>query len=122
YNLFQEYVAQISPPTVHTKCTFVHGGSPALIDRDIPAMHAAIKAYEVVFGQKPVFIREGGSIPVVNLFKRHLGIESILMGFGLPDDRIHSPNERFYLPNFYRGIECSIRFLDLYSRMDRSGK
>lgn len=122
YNLFKEYVAQISPPTVRTNCTFVHGGSPALIHRDIPAMHAAIEAYEVVFSQKPVFIREGGSIPVVNLFKRHLGIESILMGFGLPDDRIHSPNERFYLPNFYRGIECSIRFLDLYSRIDRSGE
>lgn len=122
FELFREYIAQITPPTVHTKCTFVHGGSPALINRDIPAMHAATEAYEVVFGNEPVFIREGGSIPVVNLFKRHLGIESILMGFGLPDDRIHSPNERFYLPNFFKGIECAIRFLDIYSRFNENGE
>jgi acetylornithine deacetylase/succinyl-diaminopimelate desuccinylase-like protein len=122
FELFREYIVQITPPTVHTKCTFVHGGSPALINRDIPAMHAATEAYEVVFGNEPVFIREGGSIPVVNLFKRHLGIESILMGFGLPDDRIHSPNERFYLPNFFKGIECAIRFLDIYSRFQKNGE
>lgn len=120
YELFRRFIAEITPPTVQTECTFVHGGSPAIINRDIPAMYAAIQAYEVVFGQRPIFIREGGSIPVVNLFKRYLGIESILMGFGLPDDRIHSPNERFYLPNFYKGIECSIRFLDIFSRIGKS--
>ena len=63
-------------------------------------------------------MREGGSIPVVGLFQAYLGLETVLMGFGLHDDRIHSPNERFYLPNYYRGIETSIRFLEKYALLN----
>ena len=65
-----------------------------------------------VFGNAPVYEREGGSIPVVATFQKVLGIDSIMLGFGLPDDGLHSPNERFYLPNFYNGIEATIRYLD----------
>ena len=69
------------------------------------------------YGKEPVLMREGGSIPVVGEFQTHLGLETVLMGFGLPDDCIHAPNERFYLPNFYRGIETSIHFLLMYGEM-----
>ncbi len=77
-------------------------------------MRAAFKAYSETFGVDPVFVREGGSIPVVAMFQRELDIETVLMGFGLPDDRLHSPNEKLHIPNFYRGIETVIRFLDAF--------
>lgn len=109
--LYKEYIRQISPPTVTVEVT-VRGGAPASItDLSIPAMKAAKEAYAQVFGVEPVFMREGGSIPVVAQFQQFLGLESVLMGFGLPDDKIHAPNERFYLANFYRGIQTSIHFL-----------
>jgi acetylornithine deacetylase/succinyl-diaminopimelate desuccinylase-like protein len=115
--LFSEYVQTITPPTVTATITLT-GGSPASIsDLTMPAMKAAVAAYENAFGKTPVFMREGGSIPVVGQFQHFLGLETVLMGFGLPDDRIHAPNERFYLPNFYRGIETSIRFLSAYGQM-----
>lgn len=114
--IFQEYVQAILPPTM-TVTFNIRGGAPATItDLHIPAMQAAVAAYEASFGKTPVFMREGGSIPVVGQFQEYLGLETVLMGFGLPDDRIHAPNERFYLPNFYRGIETSIRFLTEYAR------
>jgi acetylornithine deacetylase/succinyl-diaminopimelate desuccinylase-like protein len=68
-----------------------------------------------VFGKDTVFIRSGGSIPVVADFEKHLGIPSVMMGFGLPDDNLHAPNEKFHIPNFYRGIESIIRFFQLLS-------
>jgi acetylornithine deacetylase/succinyl-diaminopimelate desuccinylase-like protein len=92
----------------------LHGGEGAIVRRDSPAMQAASQAYAEVFGREPVFIREGGSIPVVALFQQVLDIDTVLMGFGLPDDRLHSPNEKFHLPNFYRGIETSIRFMEVF--------
>ena len=79
-------------------------------------MKAASAAYTRAFGREPVYMREGGSIPVVSDFQRHLGLETVLMGFGLPGDRLHSPNERFYLPNFFRGIQTSIHFLAEYAQ------
>jgi acetylornithine deacetylase/succinyl-diaminopimelate desuccinylase-like protein len=84
---------------------------PAIIDRSHPAMEAAVNAYRAGFGAAPVFIRSGGSIPVVEMFKRILGIPTVLMGFASPDDRIHAPNERFSLNNYFRGIDTSIHFL-----------
>jgi acetylornithine deacetylase/succinyl-diaminopimelate desuccinylase-like protein len=94
--------------------------SPSSVtDYTIPAMQAASAAYEAVFGRQPVYMREGGSIPVVAAFQTHLGLETVLMGFGLPTDRIHSPNERFYVPNFYKGIQTSIYFLDEYARLSK---
>ncbi len=109
--LIQNYLAEIAPPTVTVKVRDLHGGEGAIIRRDSPAMKAAFRAYAEVFGKDPIFTREGGSIPVVATFQRVLGIETVLMGFGLPDDRLHSPNEKFHLPNFYRGIETVIHFM-----------
>ena len=86
------------------------GGEPAIVRRDSPAMRAAFRAYADAFGREPIFIREGGSIPVVATLQKELGIETILMGFGLPDDNLHAPNEKIHLPNLYRGIETVIRF------------
>jgi acetylornithine deacetylase/succinyl-diaminopimelate desuccinylase-like protein len=79
-------------------------------------MQAASEAMEAVFGRKPFFTREGGSIPVVADFKRILGLDTVLMGFGLDSDSIHSPNERFGLDRFHQGIEASVRFMDAYAR------
>jgi acetylornithine deacetylase/succinyl-diaminopimelate desuccinylase-like protein len=76
-----------------------------------PAMRAASLAYRRGFGVAPVFLRSGGTIPIVNTFQAMLGIPTVLMGFALPDDRMHAPNEKFHLPNFYRGIATAIWFL-----------
>jgi acetylornithine deacetylase/succinyl-diaminopimelate desuccinylase-like protein len=110
--LIQDYFAQIAPPTVQVQVRDLGGGDGAIVRRDSPAMQAALRAYAEGFGQEPVFVRIGGSIPVVATFQKVLGVETILMGFGLPDDRLHSPNEKFHLPNFYRGIETVLRFLE----------
>ncbi len=116
-NQFKAYVAEIAPRTVRVDVVAEHGGNPTIVDLDMPAIKAAVSAYEATFKQTPVFMREGGSIPVVNQFKQHLGLETVLMGFGLPDDKIHAPNERFYLENFYRGIQTSIHFFASYSEL-----
>jgi acetylornithine deacetylase/succinyl-diaminopimelate desuccinylase-like protein len=120
YEQLRNYVQQIAPPSVRVRCQFMHGAPASITDYNIPAIQAAAAAYEQVFGREPVYIREGGSIPVVGLFQEHLGLETVMMGFGLPDDCIHSPNERFYLPNFYRGIETAILFLDEYGRLEKN--
>lgn len=115
--LLQAYIQEIAPPSVNVTVN-VTGTAPASItDYQTPAMKAAVSAYQTSYGKEPVLMREGGSIPVVGEFQTHLGLETVLMGFGLPDDRIHAPNERFYLPNFYRGIETSIHFFQNYSEM-----
>ncbi|NHZ72295.1 MAG: dipeptidase [Aquificales bacterium] len=108
---FQQYVQEIAPPTVKVEITTSNGAPASITDFDIPAMKAAEIAYTKTFGIEPVFMREGGSIPVVGQFQEYLGLETVLMGFGLPNDKIHAPNERFYIPNFFKGIETSIRFL-----------
>lgn len=114
--LFQEYVESICPDTVRIAVE-THGlAEPALVDISIPEMKAAIKAYEKGFGKKPVFIREGGTIPVVSLLKKELGLATILLGFGLPDDNLHAPNEKIYLPNFYRGIDTLIHFYNALAK------
>lgn len=113
---FQAYIEELAPPNVTVKVSFT-GSAPATItDYRTDAVQAASCAYEDVFGNEPIYRREGGSIPVVGDFQRDLGLQTVLMGFGLPDDRIHSPNERFYLPNFYRGIETVIRFFNEYAQ------
>ena len=113
--LYKEYVKNIAPPSVEVQVTICSTNAPSISALNSPAMNAASQAYKDVFGRAPVFIREGGSIPVVAQFQVDLGIETVMMGFGLPDDRIHSPNERLYLPNFFRGILASIRFMDQYA-------
>ncbi|WP_095044710.1 dipeptidase [Candidatus Promineifilum breve] len=111
--LFERHVRAVLPPSVTATISFGGGSPAALLETNTPTMRAAAQAYEATFGRPPVFMREGGSIPVVNQFAGDLGLPTVLMGFGLPDDRIHSPNERFYLPNYYRGIETVIRYFDL---------
>lgn len=111
--LLGEHLKRIAPPQVRVETKALHGGQGILIDRDAPPMKVAAAALEKAFGSRPVFIREGGSIPVVASLKHLLGIDTVLMGLGLSDDNLHAPNEKFYLPNFYRGIEASIHFMTL---------
>lgn len=110
--LVEAYILSLIPPSITARVT-IHGASPAsMTDLNEPAMKAAVSAYQLGFGKTPHFMREGGSIPIVGEFSQKLGVETVLMGFGLPSDNIHAPNERFYLPNFFRGIETSIHFLN----------
>jgi acetylornithine deacetylase/succinyl-diaminopimelate desuccinylase-like protein len=88
-------------------------GAPSLTDPDNRYIHAAAEAMKQIFGKETVYIRSGGSIPIVGVFDKYLGVPSVMMGFGLPDDNLHAPNEKFHLPNFYRGIEAVARFLEI---------
>lgn len=115
--LFQSFVRSVLPPSVKVEMRVAGASKPALIERDTAPMRAAAAAFEETYHHPVVFMREGGSIPVVNQFEADLKLPAVLMGFGLPGDRIHSPNERFYLPNYYAGIETSIRYLDRLSRI-----
>ncbi|MFN2137270.1 MAG: dipeptidase, partial [Candidatus Promineifilaceae bacterium] len=114
---YVDFVQQLAPSTVNVDVTICSTNMPSVSDLETPAMRAAAMALQEVFGREPVYIREGGSIPVVAEFQEYLNLETVMMGFGLPDDRIHAPNERFYLPNFYRGIESVITFFDKYAEL-----
>ena len=107
----RRYFEEHMPETVSSYTfRYIHGGYPVTVDIHSPPMQAAAKALEAVFKRTPYFTREGGSIPVVADFKRLLGLDSVLMGFGLNSDAIHSPNEHFDLERFRKGIESSIHF------------
>jgi len=110
YDKLEAYLQDLTPPTMTLDFSRLHGGKPMLVDRDHPAMQAAADAVEHVYGAAPHFVRNGGTIPVVADFKDHLGLDSVLMGFGLDSDAIHSPNEHFGLDRFHKGIEAIIRF------------
>ncbi len=116
YELVKAYIAEITPPTVTSEVRLLHTGSSAITDRHSPVMEAAMAAYEEAWGRRPIFMREGGSIPVVALFQDVLKAPVVLMGFGLPDDGAHAPNEKLTLECFYRGIATSISFLKRLSR------
>lgn len=107
---FAAHVESLAPVGVSVTVVSLHGGDPSRVDLEAPGVAAAAAALEQVFGRKPVFTCEGGSIPVVTLFDELLQMPTVLMGFGLPDDRLHSPNEKFSLSQFHKGIESSIRF------------
>ena len=109
-----------TPDTMTLTFRDLHGGHGVIVDTSAPAMQAAKEALQAVFGREPFFTREGGSIPVVADFKTILGLDTVLMGFGLDSDSIHSPNERFGLDRFHAGTEASIRFLDAYARQAAS--
>ena len=115
--LFHDYIAQVTPSTVRSTVRTMSPIQPALISRKHPAVRAARLAYKKAFGVPAVFVRSGGSIPVVHTFQKVLGIPAVLMGFGLPDDHIHGPNEKFNLPIFYKAIETSIWYLTFASRL-----
>ncbi len=101
------------PKGVRAELKVIHSGAPSLTNPDNPFIHAAAEAMKQVFGKETVYIRSGGSIPIVGLFDRYLQIPSVMMGFGLPDDNLHAPNEKFHLPNLFRGIETVARYLEL---------
>ena len=111
--LFRQHVLSISPPTMEVTVDTINTGGGAVIDMATPAMQAAADAYEQTFGRPPLYLREGGSLPIVPLFIDILHAPVVLMGFGLPDDNLHAPNEKFHLPNFYRGIETAIVYYDI---------
>jgi acetylornithine deacetylase/succinyl-diaminopimelate desuccinylase-like protein len=112
FALYKSYVAQIAPAGVDVDIRLIHSGEPCLIPVDNPYIQAATRALYEVWGKETVFIRSGGSIPIVGDFARNLGLPSVMMGFGLPDDNLHAPNEKFNLKNFALGIESVIRFLE----------
>ncbi len=116
FRLFAEHVARLTPRGVRTQVKSVHGAPAALVDPDNRYVRLAARALEDVFGTPAVYIRSGGSIPIVGVFAEHAGIPSVLMGFGLPDDNLHAPNEKFHLPNFFRGIEAVRRYLELLAQ------
>lgn len=108
--LFADYLLSIAPDYVTVKVTPVHGGDGYVCPIDLPAYRAAEAGFAKAFGRKPLAVRRGGSIPIVNDFERILGVKTILMGFGLESNAIHSPNENFPLDMFRRGIEAVVEF------------
>jgi acetylornithine deacetylase/succinyl-diaminopimelate desuccinylase-like protein len=112
FDLYKKYVAKLAPAGVDVEVRLIHSGDPCLIPVDNPYIQAATRALHEVWGKDTVFIRSGGSIPIVGDFARNLGLPSVMMGFGLPDDNIHAPNEKFNLKNFALGIESLVRFLE----------
>jgi acetylornithine deacetylase/succinyl-diaminopimelate desuccinylase-like protein len=109
---YKKYVLEIAPAGVEVDVRIIHSGDPCLIPVDNPYIQAATRALQEVWGRDTVFIRSGGSIPIVGDFAKHLNLPSVMMGFGLPDDNLHAPNEKFNLKNFELGIQSLIRFLE----------
>ena len=109
----QKAVAAACPKGVTVEFKPIHSAPPSLVNPDNKFIHAAAEAMKQVFGKETVYIRSGGSIPIVAAFDASLGIPSVMMGFGLPDDNLHAPNEKMHLPNFFRGIEAVARYLEI---------
>jgi acetylornithine deacetylase/succinyl-diaminopimelate desuccinylase-like protein len=109
----QKAVAAACPKGVTAQFKPIHSAPPSLVNPDNRFIHAAAEAMRQVFGKETVYIRSGGSIPIVAAFDNFLGIPSVMMGFGLPDDNLHAPNEKLHLPNFFRGIEAVARYLEI---------
>ena len=121
-NLFETHFKKIAPNYVKVKVTPHHGGEGVVIPTDFPAYIAAKKAMQTTFGKNPIPVRSGGSIPIVPMFEEVLGLKTILLGFGLDSDVIHSPNEHFGLFNFYKGIETIPCFYKNYAEIMASEK
>ncbi|SEB42472.1 dipeptidase [Terriglobus roseus] len=113
FEKLKHYVSSIAPKGVSIEVRMIHSGDPIVVGTDNRFVQAATDAMREVFNKETVFVRGGGSIPIVGDFARQLKVPAVLMGFGLPDDNLHAPNEKFNLSNFYRGTESIIRFLTL---------
>jgi acetylornithine deacetylase/succinyl-diaminopimelate desuccinylase-like protein len=111
---FREWVRQHTPKGIKTEVRVLSSAPGLVVNPDHPAIRVAARAFGDVFGKQTVFVRSGGSIPIVGDFANHLGIPTILMGFGLPDDGLHSPNEKFRIENYYLGIRTVANFLEQY--------
>jgi acetylornithine deacetylase/succinyl-diaminopimelate desuccinylase-like protein len=109
----QKAVAAACPKGVTAEFKPIHSAPPSLVNPDNKFIQAAAEAMKQVFGKETVYIRSGGSIPIVAAFDASLDIPSVMMGFGLPDDNLHAPNEKMHLPNFFRGIEAVARYLEI---------
>lgn len=113
--LFADYLTRVAPPTVSVKVTSLHGGQGYVCPIDHPAYRAAEQGFEKAFGQKPLAVRRGGSIPIIATFEQVLGVKTILMGFGLESNAIHSPDENMPLDMLRKGIEAVVAFHQAYS-------
>jgi acetylornithine deacetylase/succinyl-diaminopimelate desuccinylase-like protein len=114
--LFKEYFENIAPKSVKVEITPLHGGQGYVCPIDLPAYQAAEKAFLDVYGKRPVPFRSGGSIPIVSTFEEVLGIKTVLMGFGLESNAIHSPNENFPLEQFFNGIKTISLFYKYFAK------
>ena len=117
--LFTDYFISIAPKNVKVKITPHHGGEPVVTPTDSVAYKAAQKAIAESFGKDPIPTRGGGSIPIVALFEKELGIKTVLMGFGLDSDNLHSPNEKYDIANFYKGIETIPLFHKYFAELSK---
>jgi acetylornithine deacetylase/succinyl-diaminopimelate desuccinylase-like protein len=115
--MFKEYFEKVAPEYVKVDVKFLHGGQAYVCPIDLPAYAAAEKAYEKIYNRKPVPVRSGGSIPIISEFEKVLGLKSVLMGFGLDADAIHSPNENYPLEQFYNGIHTIPYFYKYYAEI-----
>ena len=113
---FKQFVKDHTPLGIETQVRVLSAGPAIMVNPDHPAIRVAAKAFADILGRETVFIRSGGSIPIVGDFAKHLGIPSILMGFGLPDDGLHSPNEKYKIANYYAGIMTIAHFLEQYGQ------
>jgi acetylornithine deacetylase/succinyl-diaminopimelate desuccinylase-like protein len=118
-DLFKNHFESIAPKSVKVEVTPLHGGQGYVCPIDIPAYQAAEKAYADVYGKRPVPVRSGGSIPIISTFEEILGIKSVLMGFGLESDAIHSPNENYPLEQFFNGIKTIPLFYKYFAEMNK---
>lgn len=117
--LFQKHLESIAPSYIQIKVTPHHGGEPAVTPTDSIAYKAAEKAIEESFGKAPIPTRGGGSIPIVALFEEELGLKTVLMGFGLDSDNLHSPNEKYDIANYYKGIETIPLFHKYFAELSK---
>lgn len=117
--LFAKHFESIAPKSVKVKVTAHHGGEPVVTPTDSVAYKAASEAIKTAFGKDPIPTRGGGSIPIIALFEKILGLKTVLMGFGLDNDNIHSPNEKYDVANFYKGIETLPYFHKYYAEMSK---
>lgn len=114
YAAFEKWVADNTPAGIQTKVRKLSGGPAVIVNPEHPAIHEAAAAFKDIMNAETVFIRSGGSVPIVGDFAHHLGIPTVMMGLGLPDDGLHSPNEKFKLDNFYLGIRTVAHFFEKY--------
>ena len=117
--LFADYFTSIAPPSVKVVVRPHHGGEPVVTPTDSIEFKAASMAMEKTFGKKPVPTRGGGSIPIVALFEKVLGVKTVLMGFGLDIDALHSPNESYGIFNYFKGIETIPYFYQYYTELKK---
>ena len=113
---YKRYVESLKPKGIELDVRLIHSGDAIVVGTDNPYIEAATRAMKEVWGKDTVFVRGGGSIPIVGDFERHLKIPTVMMGFGLPDDNLHAPNEKFHIANYHRGIESIIVFFEALGR------